>query len=69
MSFVGIDAHIDPLGASIDEVGGTMWALVRLRCPVCALARTPALPTDRGTRLCSAVSATGGAEQRGPTKV
>ena len=38
----------------------------RLRCPVFSLPRTAASLTDRGTRLCSAASATGSAEQRGP---
>ena len=39
----------------------------RLQCPVCALARTPALHTDRGTRCACALSAIGSAQARDPT--
>ena len=39
----------------------------RLRCPVCASPTSGSLPTDRCTRLCSACSAAGSAEQRGHT--
>ena len=40
----------------------------RLRCPVCASPTSGSLPTDRCTRLCSACSAAGSAEQRGHTE-
>ena len=39
----------------------------RLRCPVCASPTSGSLPTDRCTRLCSACSAAGSAEQHGHT--
>ena len=39
--------------------------VVRLRCPTLSSVRTPSSMVDRCTRLCSASSAPGSAEQRG----
>ena len=59
----GADDHIGPATSGQRRDGS---AHVRLRCPVCALARTPALHTDRGTHCACASSATGSAQARGP---
>ena len=48
--------------------GTNVWAAVRLRFPACALARTPALHTGRGTHYACAVSATGSAQARDHTE-